>query len=86
MTAIVIYFWAPEPGTVMMINGWAAIALLVGNAIVLVLSMGLSTILPAAPATNRKAYVPNSRFSRTPLPCGVVSGGARSAGLPATVS
>lgn len=85
MTAIVIYFWAPEPGTVMMINGWAAWALLIGNVIVLVLSMGISMILPAAPATNRKAYVPNSRFRFTPLPAGVTSA-ARGTGSMATAS
>jgi NADH-quinone oxidoreductase subunit H len=76
MTAIIVYFWAPEPGTVMMINGWAALALLVGNAVVLALSMAISMVLPAAPLTNRKSYVPNSRFRRTPLPAGVVSGGS----------
>jgi hypothetical protein len=59
----------------MLVNGWTALALLVGNAIVLVLSMGISMILPAAPLTNRKAYVPNSRYRRTPLPAGAPSGG-----------
>ena len=75
MTAIVVYFWAPEQGAAMMVNGWAALAFLIGNAVVLALSMGASMILPAAPLTNRKAYVPGSRYRRTPLPAGVVSGG-----------
>ena len=70
MTAIVVYFWAPDEGSVIMVNGWTAWVLLGGNVLVLALSMGLSLFIPAAPATNRKVRVPGSRFMRTPLPAG----------------
>jgi NADH-quinone oxidoreductase subunit H len=87
MTALVIYFFPPDPDAVMMVNGKTALALIVGNGLVLALSMGISTILPAPPATNRKSLVPGSRYLKTPLPAGVVSGGnglpARSKGTPA---
>jgi hypothetical protein len=36
----------------------------------LVLTMIISTIIPAAPDTNRRIRVPGSRFANTPLPAG----------------
>jgi NADH-quinone oxidoreductase subunit H len=70
MTAIVVYFWAPDEGSAILVNGWTAWVLLGGNVLVLALSMGLSLFIPAAPATNRKVRVPGSRFMKTPLPAG----------------
>jgi NADH-quinone oxidoreductase subunit H len=67
MTAIVIYLYPPEHDAAMWVNGKTAIALIVGNGLVLILSMGISMILPAPPATNRKSRVPGSRFQKTPL-------------------
>jgi NADH-quinone oxidoreductase subunit H len=88
MTAIVIYLLPPAEGSAMMVNGWAALALLVGNALTLAITMGVSQLLPAPPPTNRKVFVPGSRFQRTPLPAGVASsaGGNGSAGPHATGS
>jgi NADH-quinone oxidoreductase subunit H len=74
MTALVIYFWPPELGSAMMVTGGTAVALLIGNVLVLALSMIASMILPAPPPTNRKMYIPTSRYLRTPLPAGVTSG------------
>jgi NADH-quinone oxidoreductase subunit H len=73
-TALILYFFAPVAGTSFLIDGGTAFVLLVGNVVVLVLSMGLSMILPAPPATNRKAWIPGSRYQRTPLPAGVTNG------------
>ena len=50
------------------LNGWEAFWLFVANVGVFVVAMGVSLIIPPAPATNRKIAVPNSRFRRTPLP------------------
>ena len=75
VTALVVYYFAPETGSVMLVNGRMALALLLANLLVLALAMGLSMILPAAPATNRKVTVPGSRFRRTPLPKGAVPSG-----------
>jgi NADH-quinone oxidoreductase subunit H len=73
-TALILYFFAPATGSAFLIDGGTAFVLLVGNVVVLVLSMGLSMILPAPPATNRKAWIPGSRYQRTPLPAGVTNG------------
>ncbi len=76
MTAIILYFWAPEWSSVdgairvMRIDGFTALALLLGNILVLLLSMVLSLVIPAAPLTNRKTRVPNSRFLKTPVAAG----------------
>jgi len=76
MTAIIVYFWAPEwssadgPVRIMGINGETALALLGGNILVLLISMAASMVIPAAPQTNRKARVPGSRFLKTPVAAG----------------
>jgi len=73
MTAIILYFWAPEwssaDGTMKItrIDGGTALALLLGNVVVLLLSMLVSLVIPAAPLTNRKVRVPGSRFLKTPV-------------------
>ncbi|HEY2587801.1 MAG TPA: complex I subunit 1 family protein [Tepidisphaeraceae bacterium] len=73
MTAIVVYLLPPAEGSPMMVNGWTALGLLIGNGVVLMLTMGVSQLLPAPPPTNRKMVVPGSRFHRTPLPAGTMS-------------
>jgi NADH-quinone oxidoreductase subunit H len=68
ITAVVVYLFAGSERAFMRVNGRMALALLVANAALLGITMVLSMILPAAPETNRKFRVPNSRFARTPLP------------------
>jgi NADH-quinone oxidoreductase subunit H len=70
MTALIMYFWAPDSNGPTRLDGWASLALLGGNVLVLLLSMAISLVLPAAPATNRKVRVPNSRFLKTPIAAG----------------
>jgi NADH-quinone oxidoreductase subunit H len=41
------------------------------NVVALVVVLGGSLLIPAAPDTNRKITIPGSRFMRTPLPAGV---------------
>jgi NADH-quinone oxidoreductase subunit H len=71
MTAIIVYFWAPMQATLDKLDGWTSLALLCGNVLVLLFSMGISMVLPPAPETNRKIRIPGSRYNRTPLPAGV---------------
>lgn len=68
MTAIVVYIASPPSESVIRVDGWMAWALLAGNVLILLLSMGVSVLLPPPPETNRKIPVPQSRFARTPLP------------------
>ena len=74
MTALVIYFFPPALHATWMVGARTALALLVGNVAVLLLSMAISMILPAPPPTNRKSLVPGSRFQKTPLPKGSING------------
>jgi NADH-quinone oxidoreductase subunit H len=46
----------------------ALVLLLIGNGGTLLVTVLLSLIIPAAPATNRRLVISNSRFRRTPLP------------------
>jgi NADH-quinone oxidoreductase subunit H len=46
----------------------ALVLFLIGNGGTLFLTVVLSKIIPAAPATNRRLTISNSRFRRTPLP------------------
>ena len=74
MSALIIYYFSSRRGTDVdgqrpHTAGW----LLLGNVAVLALSMIMSVILPAAPETNRKMFVPGSRFRITPLPKGAVA-------------
>ena len=68
MTAIVVYVASPPSDSIIRVDGWMAWALLAGNVLILLLSMGVSALLPPPPETNRKVPVPQSRFARTPLP------------------
>ena len=53
------------------VHGRLGIALLIANVAVLVGSMIVSTLIPAAPATNRRMKVLGSRYQKTPLPAAV---------------
>ena len=68
VTAVVIYIFRDSERAFGRINGRMALALLVANAALLGITMVVSMLLPPAPETNRKIRIPNSRFSRTPLP------------------
>jgi NADH-quinone oxidoreductase subunit H len=71
MTFVVIYFVA-DPKKDMISEG-LALALLIGNIAVVVAAMIISKIIPAAPETNRRLKVTDSRFANTPHPAAVVN-------------
>ncbi len=50
-----------------------ALTLLVANVVVGALILIVSTLIPPAPATNRRLTVLGSRFNKTPLPAGASS-------------
>jgi len=67
MSMLVVYFFGREPrglinGT-MVLTGKMALALLAGNILVVVVTVLVSKIIPAAPLTNRRMQVDGSRFS-----------------------
>lgn len=71
VTAVVLYFAAPEDGRFLShrgIGGSLALYLLVANVLITISAMIISTIIPPAPRTNRKIKVEGSRFDNTPLP------------------
>ena len=45
-----------------------ALTLLIANVVVAALVLIVSTMIPPAPATNRRLTVLGSRFNKTPLP------------------
>lgn len=63
VTAIIIYFWGPTQPYPMRLDGRISLVLLGANALVLLVSMWASMVLPPPPATNRKIPVPGSRFA-----------------------
>jgi NADH-quinone oxidoreductase subunit H len=66
VTFIILYFVAdPSDGFV---DGKLAFCLLVGNGAVVILAMLISKVIPAAPLTNRRLKVADSRFTNTPHP------------------
>src|SRR5436305_13778792 len=67
-TALAVYFWSDRMRPDLAVNGWEALVLLGANAVLLGITMFLSTLLPPPPETNRKLVVPGSRYARTPLP------------------
>jgi NADH-quinone oxidoreductase subunit H len=68
ITAVVVYLFRNDDRDYMRLTGRMALALLVANGALLGITMLASMLLPPAPATNRRIGVPNSRFTRTPLP------------------
>jgi NADH-quinone oxidoreductase subunit H len=71
MTAIVV--WAFNGRTFNVVDGKVAVVLLATNFITLAAIMLISTVLPPAPATNRRMKVIGSRFNRTPVPAGTLA-------------
>jgi NADH-quinone oxidoreductase subunit H len=75
-SAIVVYWWGDRfrgAANEMLIPGGMAVALLVVNIAIGVLTMIISRIIPAAPNTNRRIAIGGSRFATTPLPAGVTN-------------
>jgi hypothetical protein len=72
VTAVVVYVWRDQPRAYLRVSGRMALVLLVANVALVVVTGVVSMLVPAAPETNRKIRIINSRFARTPLP-----GGAR---------
>ncbi|HEV2295498.1 MAG TPA: complex I subunit 1 family protein [Tepidisphaeraceae bacterium] len=70
MTAVVLWLFMGTERAFMRLPGRIALALLVGNVVLLAVTMLVSTLIPAGPDTNRKIKIANSRFARTPLPAG----------------
>ena len=70
MTAVVIYYWPTFANGVADNPPATAGMLLLGNVILLAVTMATSMFLPPAPLTNRKMFIAGSRFARTPLPAG----------------
>jgi len=70
MTAVIVYLFRRgyPAGAPVWVDSKMALALLVANGGLAVLTMMASLVVPPAPATNRRVRVPNSRFNRTPLP------------------
>jgi NADH-quinone oxidoreductase subunit H len=69
MTALVLFFASGVSPTYRLerrIDGGLAIIFLLANVILLALTMIVSRALPAAPNTNRRMRIANSRFNRTP--------------------
>jgi NADH:ubiquinone oxidoreductase subunit H len=71
-TALAIYFTAgpmgPDGQVPRILPVGEALAMLVTNIVVLVLTMLVSKVLPAPAATNRRLPLPRSRYQNTPLP------------------
>ena len=70
-TAVTVWALGPEGRFDLRINGKMALVLIIVNVVVLAVTMVASTLIPAAPDTNRKIRVPGSRFEKTPIPAGV---------------
>jgi NADH-quinone oxidoreductase subunit H len=74
LLATAVTIWAMGPVSSrserLWVPGGMALTLLIVNVVVLVVTMITSTLIPAAPDTNRKIHIPGSRFDRTPLPAG----------------
>ena len=73
VTALAIYFVGPHDRLFMefrMVGTPLFLTLLAANVLSLVAIMAASTLVPAAPPTNRRITIPGSRFQNTPLPAG----------------
>jgi NADH-quinone oxidoreductase subunit H len=68
MTAIVVYVY--HGNSYDQLGGSMALTLLVANVVAGALIMIVSSLIPPAPATNRRLTVLGSRFNKTPLPAG----------------
>ncbi|MDB5291510.1 MAG: nuoH, partial [Phycisphaerales bacterium] len=75
MTAIVVYFVGGASGPDDYLKGTPALVFFLANIGLLGMTMFVSTMLPAAPDTNRKVRIPGSRFNTTALPAGTTVSG-----------
>ena len=76
-TAVTLWALGPQDrGPQMLITGKMALALLIVNIVVLAVVMIGSTLIPAAPDTNRKVRIPGSRYNITPLPASAATSAA----------
>jgi NADH-quinone oxidoreductase subunit H len=68
MTAVTLYLWSrlSRLPLNLWVYGRLASLLFIGNIAVVALTVALSHLIPAAPDTNRRVRVTNSRFNRTP--------------------
>jgi NADH-quinone oxidoreductase subunit H len=67
-TFVVLYFVLDGTAPGIFIGGYEAFWLLVMNVGVVIASVIISKLIPAAPLTNRKLIVTDSRFNKSPLP------------------
>jgi len=67
MTAVVIYIVGGDRARNLDIDNGMAVLLLAGNVLVGGLSLFVSRLIPAAPETNRRVRVSNSRFNKSKL-------------------
>jgi NADH-quinone oxidoreductase subunit H len=67
-TTLVVYFYGTGERAYLRVSAKMAVALLVVNVIVFAATMIASLFVPPAPATNKKLWIPGSRFNKTPLP------------------
>jgi NADH-quinone oxidoreductase subunit H len=66
-TAVLVYVWGGHGREHMRINGWFGLTLLGMNVAIAIVTMIASTVVPPAPATNRRMVVKGSRFNKTPV-------------------
>jgi len=67
-TTLVIYCFRGVARVNMQVTDTMAVALLASNVAITVVTLFVSTIIPPAPATNRRVKVENSRFNPSPVP------------------
>jgi NADH-quinone oxidoreductase subunit H len=72
LTTFVVIYLVNDPSTTF-ISTNLAFWLLVGNGVVVAGAMIISKIIPAAPETNRRLKVTDSRFASTPVPAGALN-------------
>jgi NADH-quinone oxidoreductase subunit H len=67
VTTLILYLFQDDLTADLRLDGKVALALLVANLILLVVTLMVSQLVPAAPATNRKIRIPGSRFASPEL-------------------
>jgi NADH-quinone oxidoreductase subunit H len=65
VTTLVLYLFQDDLTDDLHLNGRLALAMLVSNLILVVVTLLVSRLVPAAPATNRKIRIPGSRYAVT---------------------
>ena len=68
VTTLILYLFQDDLTDDLHLTGRVALALLVANFILMVVTLMVSQLIPAAPATNRKIRIPGSRFATAELP------------------